>query len=264
MRRVLLLTAAAVVLAANAWALIAAWRNRSDSRGGTVELTERELHLGEMPWESTATLLELNWDVLSDVPKEGGPPAWLDAAKLAELGFDCTVPVDGPNAKEHYASMPPAAVFVVLEYEGQAWRQARPDRPRKTRLFAVDAGRDAGVLRDRHPDAKRHVITRGVVRLSYQEQSIPDGTRLATPRLQGWIQTVLPNQIFVPQPYSRALEEFRHRGPPMPEPEEGEPRFAVTVSWGADYEPWVRGVRRLTPEGPQGHAKGGMQAPQAQ
>jgi hypothetical protein len=167
---------------------------------------------------------------------------------LAELGFDCTVPISSPNAKEHYVSMPSALVFLVLEYEGEAWRQARRDRKPRTRLFVVDAGRDTRRLRDRYPDTKVHVITRGVVRLSFQEHSIPDRIPLAKPRLQGWIETVLPSQIFVPRPHSRVLEEFRHRGPPAPEPPEGKPRFAVTVSWGSNYEPWVHGVRRLTAE----------------
>lgn len=251
MRRVLVLTAAVVVLAANAWVPITAWRNRSDPSGGTLELTERELRLVEVPWESTAMLLELRWDALSDDPEGRGPPSWLDATKLAELGFDCTLPLDRPNAKEHYTSMPSVSVFLVLEYEGEAWRQAAGDRKAKTRLFVVDAGRDARRLRERYPNDRKYAIARGVVRLSYCERSIPDGTPLATPRLQGRIETVLPSQIFVPRPDSRRLEEFRRRGRPAREPVEGEPRFAVTVSWGSNYEPWVQEVRRLAPEAPK-------------
>ena len=250
MRRVLLLTAAVVVLAANAWTLIATWRNRGGPSGGTMELTARELRLVEVDWESTATSLGLRWDVVSDAP--GDTPPWLDATKLGELGFDCTVPVGSPNAKEHYLSLPSALVFLVLEYEGEAWRQARRGDPEpETRLFVVDAGRDARRLRDKFADTRRYVITRGVVRLSYQERD--NGNRLATPRLQGRIQSVLPSQIFVPQPYGRRLEGFRHRGrgPRTPEPPEGEPRFAVTVSWGSNYEPWVHGVRPLTPRSPE-------------
>ena len=251
MRRVLVLTAAVVVLAANAWTLIVTWRNRGGPSGGTMELTERELRLVQVPWESTATSLELSWDILES-PGGRRRPAWLDATKLEELGFDCNLPVDSPNAKEHYTSMPPMLVFVVLEYEGEAWRQARRGDPEpETRLFVVDVGRDARRLRDRYADTKSHVITRGVVRLLYQERSPEDGALLATPRLRGRIETVLPSQIFVPRPHSRVLEEFRHRGPPAPEPPEGEPRFAVTVSWGSNYEPWVHGVRPLTPRSPE-------------
>jgi len=257
MRRVLVLTAAAVVLATNAWTLIAAWRNRSGPSGGTMELTERELRLVQVPWESTATSLELRWSVAPGKSAVEGTliaGSWLDATKLEELGFDCSVPVDSPNAKEHYTSMPRMLVFVVLKYvvEGEGWWQAgRGDPEPETRLFVVDAGRDARRLRDKFADTKRYVITRGVVRLSYQEHSIPDGIPLPKPRLQGEIVSVLPSDIFVPRPHSRVLEEFRHRGPPTPEPPEppeGEPRFAVTVSWGSNYEPWVHGVRRLTAE----------------
>ena len=96
-RSVLVLAAAAVVVAVNAWTLIAARHNRSDPNGGTVELTEREVRLAQVPWESTVTVLELSWDVLSDTPGRRDPPAWLDATKLAELGFDCTMPVGGPS-----------------------------------------------------------------------------------------------------------------------------------------------------------------------
>lgn len=248
MRRGLVLTAAAVVLATNAWTLIAAWRNRSDPNGGTLELTERELPLVPVPWENTATLLELRWNVVSDTPEDRGPPAWLDATKLAELGYDCTVPVGSPDARAHYTSLPSALVFLVLEYEGEAWQQARRDRKPRTRLFVVDAGRDGRRLRDRYPDTKTHVLTRGVVRPFYQEHSIPDGTLLATPRLRGWIVNILPSQIFAPQPHGGVLEEFRDRGSPAPEPSEREPRFAVTVSWGSNYEPWVQGVQRLSAE----------------
>lgn len=243
MRRVLVLAAAAVVLAANGWTLVATWYNRSEPSGGTLELTEREASLVQVPWESTATLLRLRWDVVSDAP--GNRPAWMDRTKLAELGFDCTVPVGGPNAKEHYTSLPPRLVYVVLEYEGEAWRQARHDRRSRTRLFVVDAGREARRLRDRYADTERYAITRGVVRLWYQERSFPDGALLATPRLEGRIERILPSEIFVPQPFSQHLEGFRHRGPPVPEPPEEKPRFAVTVAWGSNHEPWVRGVRPL-------------------
>ncbi len=251
MRRALILAAAAVVLAANAWTLIAARHNRREPSGGTLKLTERELHLVQVPWESTATLLEVNWDVRSDTARRRGAPTWLDAAKLAELGFDCMVPVDSPNAKEHYRALPPVQVFLVLEYAGEAWRAARRHRDPKTRLFVVDAGRDAERLRGQYADARKHAIVRGVVRLRYENRSFPEGTLLARPRLQGRIESILPSQIFVPLPFSRRLEGFRRDGPAESEPPEGEPRFAVTVSWGLNYEPWVRGVRPLVPESPE-------------
>ena len=96
-----------------------------------------------------------------------------------------------------------------------------------------------------HTDTARYIITRGVVRLSFQERNFRDETPLAQPRLRGWIETVLPNQIFVPQPHSKALQSLRRRGDRTQEQADKEPRFAVAISWGHDYEPWVRGVRLL-------------------
>ena len=69
-------------------------------------------------------------------------------------------------------------------------------------------------LRDRYPDTKSYVITRGVTRLSYQDHDPEDGTPLANPRLRGWIESIVPSQIFVPQPFSRSLEALRDQVPP--------------------------------------------------
>ena len=250
MRRALLWTTAGIVLLATAWALIAAWRNRQEPRGGTVELTERELRLAPMLGESTVTLLNLEWDVLSDKPRDQGPPAWLDGKKLAELGFDCAIPVTSAIARRHYGSTSARPVFLVLEYEGDAWQQAHAQRKTTTRLFVVDAGRDARSLRQRYPDTARHILARGLVRPFLQDREGPDDTLLAVPRLRGRVLTLLPGQIFVPRPHNRLLNKFRSNDPSGREEEEREPRFAVTVSWGSNYEPWVTAVRELTPEAP--------------
>jgi hypothetical protein len=62
------------------------------------------------------------------------------------------------------------------------------------------------------------------------------------------VLTLLPGQIFVPRPHSRLLRQFQsHDLSGQGEPER-EPRFAVTVSWGSNYEPWVAAVRLLAPE----------------
>jgi len=244
MKHMLVVTAAAVVVVANAWCLIAARCNRSEASGGTLELTEREARLVDVLWESTAILLDLRWTVRRPLENRRNSPAWLDATKLAELGFDCTVPLTSPYAKEHYRSLPSKIVFVVLEYEGESRQQTRHDRE-ESRLFIVDAGREAGPLRNRYADTERYAISRGVVGLSYREHNSTDGTPLTTPRLQGRIWYLVPNEVFVPNPMGRRLEGLRRRGTPARELPEGEPRFAVTVSWGSDHEPWVREVRRL-------------------
>jgi len=247
MKRAMVLAAAGVILAANAWLLISVSRNRSDAPGGTVELTERELHLPSRSGESTAVFLELDWDTLSISPEHPRAPQWLDAAKLAELGFDCRVAVTRATVRNYYRSMRTALVFLVLEYEGEAWKQASPDRKRKTRLFAVDAGRHPHRLREKYADTARYIITRGLVTLRFLERGIPGEKGPPQPRLQGWIDAVLPDRIFVPLPHSKVLEDLRHRGGSSQDRffAEGGPRFAVTVSWGRNHEPWMSGVRRI-------------------
>ncbi len=241
----MVLAAAGIVLAANAWVAVSVSENRGDARGGTVELTERELHLDSEGGESTAIFLHIEWDSISSRPRDRGAPRWLDAAKLAELGFDCSYPVTRPDARERYGSMTATEVFVVLEHEGEAWKEADPKRERKTRLFAVDAGRDPSRLREKYADAARYIIARGLARAFLYEPDPREGNPPSQPRLQGRIETLFPDEIFVPLPHSKALEGLRGRDEPERDKQEAEPRFAVTVSWGKLYEPWVIGARRL-------------------
>jgi hypothetical protein len=245
MRRGLICAAAGIVLAANAWVLVSVSRNRSHDPGGSLELTERELALPERIGESTALFLQVEWDTLPAGAQGQRPPAWLDAPKLTELGFDCSVPVTHPGAQDHYRRMTAAWFFLVLEYAGPAWKQAAADRESATRLFVVDAGRDPRRLREKYPDTARHAIARGVVSPFLREAAVAEGKPAEPPRLQAWVAELLPGQVFVPSPYNRTLEGLRPQGASGRRPRGAEPRFAVTVSWGANYEPWVSGVRLL-------------------
>jgi len=244
MRRVLLASAAGVVLLASGGGLVQVWRNRSEPSGGRIGLTERELGLEVIAAESTATVLRLHWNVLRAGDREHGPAAWLDAAKLSELGFDCSLPLSKPGARKHYTSMPARPVFLALEYEGEAWRKARATRKVASRLYAVDAALDPHRLRQQYPDAQHYIICRGLVRLGFRDREAGEGAFLPAPRLEGWIEDVCPDQVFVPLPYSRVLRELRRTGSGGPKTSQvSEPRYAVRVCWGANYEPWVEGVR---------------------
>ena len=130
MKRLELLSAVAVVLAANTWVLVGVALNRSGTPSAVVELTEREAHLVRMGEENTGLTVRLVW---------AGPADWLDRAKLEELGFK-PAPWQWPKQ-----------AFVVLE------RQAE-------RLAAVDAARDAAPLRKRYADSKRYIIAPCMVR----------------------------------------------------------------------------------------------------
>jgi hypothetical protein len=245
MKRIMILSACAIVLITQASVLVSVSQNRRDTPGGTVELTERELHLPRADSESTAIFLELEWDTLTAPEDRRRAPLWLDAAKLSELGFDCHLPVTHPHAGAYYKSLAAKPVFVVLEHEGQAWKNAPSDRRRKTRLFAVDAGRNASQLREQYTDMGRFIIARALVGLTFQDRSDPDYKLLPQPRLQGRIVRIMPSQIFVPLPYSKTLQGLRVRNDSVQDPDEREPRFAATISWGRHHEPWVTAIRRL-------------------
>jgi hypothetical protein len=244
-RRVLLAGAVGVVLAANVWGMLQAGRNQKAPRGGSLELTERELRLLPMAAESTATMLRLNWNVSGTGEEQHRSPDWLDRQRLIELGFDCSVAVTNPSARRHYTSLPSRPVYLAVEYAGEAWRKAGAKAQARSGLFVVDAASDADRLRERYPDVQRHIICRGLVRLSFRERD-RDGTSLSRPRVEGWIEGLRPGEVFVPLPYNRVLGRLSRPdfdtppGSPL-----NEPRFAVRVSWGTNYEPWVEAVRLL-------------------
>ncbi len=250
MRSALLLATAGIVLAANGWGLRQYLGNRSEPRGGTFELTERELHLQDIALESTVCVLRFKWNVLRTGDREDGPVIWLNTAKLTELGFDCGLPLTSPNARNHYSSMPARAVFLALEYEGEVWRKAGATSKGDSHLWIVDAARDPLQLRARYPDEQRCVIARGLVRLVFRDRENDDRPGLRTPRLEGWIEGITPDAVFVPLAHSRALRAFRRTSAEGPEARQpSESRFAVRLCWGANYEPLVEGIRLLPTSG---------------
>ena len=106
----ILAAGAALILLANAVALLGVYLNRSGEAESRMLLTQRELSL---PWgrgmarENSGLALALNWRVLdagtgeyygSGFGTNGGMPDWLDQAKMAALGFD-TAAVAADNAE---------------------------------------------------------------------------------------------------------------------------------------------------------------------
>jgi hypothetical protein len=229
--------AAAVVLLANAWAWVSVRQNRKDAFGGTIELTENELRLPRPAGDSTVIRLELEWSARKDGRGDERSPDWLSTATLIELGIDCRVPGTDPDARGYYSSRLPVEVCLVLEYRAAS---------SGTRLLVVDAGRDAHRLREQYADPIRYIIARGVMRCYLQRyEDTAEGTiRLERPRPRGRIEILVPD-IYVPQPYSKVLQELRSRADRDRDERPGPPRFAVKVAWGVRLEPWVQEVRLL-------------------
>ena len=199
----------ALIVLTNAIALGGVWWNRSATPDSALNLSQRELGL---PWrslrlmENSGLALNLNWRVAGRQAGEfaggqmvnGGTPEWLDAAKMAALGF----PVDAARPdgeRRQHARQLPREVILVMELAGPAWQRALEnaresagrhaaaaaanvgskqfaDRAKQandelareensnSRLFVIDAGLDARLLREKYPDRSRFLLLRGTVR----------------------------------------------------------------------------------------------------
>jgi hypothetical protein len=241
-RKACFLGAALVVLLANGWGVWQAARNRTQALGGTFRLTEHELPLQPVPFESSVTLLRLNWKVDGSGDEHRRSPAWLDASKLAELGFDCTVPPSSPQARRHYESKPARRVFLVLEHQALAIDAPGKQGPAKTELVVVDAAPRPDQLRGRYPDPEKHVICRGLIRLAFRRHD-RNGTPLTNPVLEGWVEDIRPSELSVAKPMNRSLLSVRRTPSEDVNLTGGEPSYTARVNWGRNYEPWIEDVR---------------------
>ena len=120
MKRASLLAAAAIVLVANMFALVHAWRNRSGSIETNITLTERELPLSyNLNEDDTGVSLDLRW--LGLVRASFGwerPALWLDQKALQELGFDTSVAPSDDKAIEFYQRQRARRAFVARVGDG--------------------------------------------------------------------------------------------------------------------------------------------------
>ena len=248
--------AAIIVIVSNAFTLWAARANRAGEPEAVLELTERELRLPPREADNTAMVLRLEWTDLEPAWKGPGTeqaPTWFDAAKLASIGFDTSLPVTRENAAR-YRGMAPRSVYAALENDGEAWRRyvdglATPEEKdaasKRPRLVLIDVGSDAAALRARHPDRRRTVIVPATSGLTFVQP--PTGE----PFLKGRVNVVYPVEMNVPRELRPVLESLsprttsavdRRSGETDPM---GEPRYRVTVQWGRSLEPWIAGVEAM-------------------
>ncbi len=250
---------AAIVLLANAFALIHAAINRSGQPEAEITLTERELNYSPGA-DDSGVALNLRWVDSGAAPySSASDPAELEArtllnqAKLEELGFDCRVAPSDPKAGVYYVQQSARTGFVALEYDGAAWqswiewrdrtaqaeaqrtgqkREVDYERISGSRLAVIDAGPDAAALRSRHPERNRILILPAVIRMSLTPRWPPAQGHPARPaRLSGYIQEI-PSEIHVPRPFSDRLRALS-----------GSARaYRVRLRYGRLLEPWVTGV----------------------
>jgi hypothetical protein len=274
--------AIALLVAVNVFVLAGVAWNRRGTPDATLVMTERELPLA-WNWrraENSGVALQLNWNQSREEWN------WFDQAKLVELGIDIER-LDEAGATRWDRSLP-VKVFAVLEYEGAAWERFRArlnaeqaglagevaagklttedaERRRKeiafalragSRLFAVDAGADADVLRSRYPDRARYLIAAAEVRA---DVTWTDKRNSEKPqrRVQGRIERILTDTVHIPRPFHATLEA-------IPEPErlhlyrgyydDDAPvraHYQVRIAFGKRHEPWVESIEPLDADATQ-------------
>jgi len=204
-----LLAAAALVVVANAIALVGVARNRASALR-TIDLTERELALGYQGEENSGIDLRLTINYQSTMD-------WFDDAKLQELGFPASV-----SSIKEYRDWPARPAYVAFEYDESIERQSR--------LVPVGASRE--------PVAANSPLKYLIVRATVQPGVvIQDGKTV----VRGRIVEILDSQIHVPLPAALALEK---PGPAQPRLSE-RPRYTIRLAYGTRFEPWVISVTAL-------------------
>src|SRR5690606_32866502 len=200
-----LLVGIALIVVTNAIALGGVAYNRASTPESVLALTERELPIVNWSWpdnDNSSIDLTIDWRVRQTY--EPGAiygtwqTDWLSEEQLRALGFDTSLLDDSELALERSRRQLPKRVFLVLEYDGAAYREALEQRrdhveramelmgrnvgdatfearlkaarealeheeQSASRLFVVDAGLDPTVLRERYSDRTRYAIVRGRV-----------------------------------------------------------------------------------------------------
>lgn len=236
------------------------YRVHEENSGLSLRLLWRTMGTGE------DEVYDSNWE----------SPAWLHAEKLRELGFSVEEDAPFEAHPDRYKQPIARKVFIVLELGGEAYREAlkraeqalakergvspitggdadAPDRLKRagerlerertseSRLFAVDAGLEAGTLRKKYSDREHFIIAPGIVNMRRDY-----GDKGAGP--SGYIAGLSVENIHVPLARRDVFHSIMDQ--PAAGPQEGKsPRYSVTLAYGSRLEPWILSVRRMEDSG---------------
>lgn len=206
--------------------------------------------------------------------------AWFDRAKLAELGFARDIARCETSAPDDHGMEGGTirTAYLALEFEGAAWAKWLADadavlarlradvargagdaqtladaearlaveRAERSRLFAIDAARDAPVLERRFAGRTNVVVVPGTVAFW-----APRPCTAAT-ALHGRVLSLDPQNVLVPHDrrpqlapflppdaWDWAAERARAGQGVATWPAAVEPRYALGVSYGRAREPWI-------------------------
>lgn len=272
----------ALILIANAIALLGVASNRSGKPEALIELTERELTLPcRSNDENSGLALHLDWRIVQENHDDiypiyshwghWGSPVWFNAQKLTELGFvidDVTCPEEYSKRKEPL----PKDAFIMLEYDEESYQKAlqraemvlkkaedalktneedkdlqdrfkkaktnlEEERTSESRLFAIDAGLDAGKLRQRYPDRSKFIVMRGIVELECPSDKNEK-------EVVGRIADIRIDRINVPLTHRKLFDSILAQN----KPDECAPkrfRYKVEVAYGSRFEPWIQRIDKM-------------------
>jgi len=266
----------ALILIANAIALLGVSSNRSGKTEALIELTERELTLPCAPNDENSGLaLHLNWRIAQESKDDldrfwgnWGIPVWLDAQKLSELGFviDGTCSQEDSKRKEPL----PREAFVALEYDGESYQKTLQNAQRvlKKAEAALAGNENDKDLRDRFKGAEENLgaerawksrlfaidagLDPGKLRERYPDRSkfiITRGIVELTCRpdkiaAAGRISYIRVDKINVPLSYRKFLDSMMAQDN-LEKCGQKSPRYKVQLAYGSRFEPWLQRIDEL-------------------
>lgn len=274
-RKYTLIAGIALILLANAVALLGAAWNRSAAPESALKLTQRELRLPYwgVARENSSMALNLSWRVpasdsdnaiswgYADISRS---PAWLDQAMLESLGFDTAANVQAKTAGRRTQQLS-KEVLLVLELDGAAYQQSLE----RARRYAAEENAKLAAIPDNAELKRRAKQAQERLRQEELENSrlfvidagkdlqalrakYPDHGHYAIvhgrvrPRLSGsgrevkvtgYIDGISIGSINVPFEYRAVFEvkTLQDRGVPAAQL----PHFEAALAFGRRLEPWI-------------------------